>query len=430
MRGMRAAAFLLAVAGSAAAAAAETLKVPSDDYPTIQSAVDAAATGDVILVSSGVYAETVSIVGRTGITLKGKGYPTIQPGAAVGIDISGCEDVSVSGFEVYQCTNGVQVGASEDVSISKMVVSGSTAHAFGLSNNAGVLISKCEVNGTGSNGVDDSSSDDVTVEKCRFQGVSNIAVRLSSSNLQGNASDRAKVSKNRVDGANSGLHLGGENILVEKNRIEVGSGYGIYFDGSSSPSNAIITRNVVVTTANQGIVAYGEVFEISRNRLTGGGITEYGYAHTIDRNSVTGGVYGIYMNGSGSTVTGNTIRGSQSAGIYVNEYYGAVSGNKVFDSLGDGIVLLAPGEEPVAGNRVSGSANTGVRVTGNSITVAGNVSTGSNFFGFYVTGINNTFSANRAAANDVFDLADSNAPGTNTYDETNKFGTTQIPYID
>ena len=83
MKVLSAATFALGLAASAAAARADTLKVPSDDFPTIQGAVDAAVEGDVILVAAGVYAETVNIVERTGITLKGKGFPTIQPGAAV-----------------------------------------------------------------------------------------------------------------------------------------------------------------------------------------------------------------------------------------------------------------------------------------------------------------------------------------------------------
>lgn len=430
MRGMRVATFVLAVAGSAAAAAAETLKVPSDDYPTIQSAVDAAAQGDVILVGPGVYAETVSIVGRIGLTLKGKGFPTIQPGVTVGIDISGCEDIAISGFEVYQCTNGIQVTASEDVSISKMVVSGSTANAIALLSSAGVLVSKCEVNGTASNGVDDNSSDDVKVEKCRFQGISGAAVRLSSSNSQGNASDRAIVSKNRVTDSGSGLHLGGEDILVEKNRIEIASGYGIYFDSSSSPSNAVLTKNVITTAGNPGIYVSGDGFDISRNRLAGGGIQEAGYNNVIDRNAVTGGAYGIYINGSGTTVTGNTLRESTSAGIFLNNYFLPVTGNKVIDSADVGIVVNTGGQGPFAGNRVTGSGGTGILVNGSFFTLTGNAVSGAGSFGFYVTGTNNTFSANRASGSATLDLADAQAPGVNTYDETNRFGTSQIPYGD
>lgn len=43
---------------------AETLAVPSADYPTVQAAVDAAADGDVIAIAPGLYAENVRIRGK------------------------------------------------------------------------------------------------------------------------------------------------------------------------------------------------------------------------------------------------------------------------------------------------------------------------------------------------------------------------------
>lgn len=42
-----------------------TRKVPSFEYPTIQSAVDAAVNGDTIEVSAGTYTENVIITGKS-----------------------------------------------------------------------------------------------------------------------------------------------------------------------------------------------------------------------------------------------------------------------------------------------------------------------------------------------------------------------------
>jgi parallel beta-helix repeat protein len=422
--------FLIAVAGAAAAAGADTLMVPSDDYPDIQSAVDDAGAGDTILVARGDYVETVSINEKSGITLRGKGFPTIRPGAAVGIDISESQDIVISGFVVDQCTTGVEVSTSDRVSISRMIVTGTTGNAFGLLDNAVVLISKCEVDGTGGQGVDDNSSDDVTVEKCKFQGITGLAVRLSSSNPQGDASDRALVSKNRISGAGGGLHLGGEDIVVEKNRIELGSGFGIFFDGSSSPSRAVVTKNVVSTAGNPGIYVSGGGFDITRNRLTGGGIQDSGGGSLIDRNAVTGANYGIYFNGSGATVTNNTLRDSGTAGIYLGGWFLPVTGNRVFGGADVGIHVNTTGDGPVAGNRVTESGGTGILVNGSGNTLTGNAVAGAGSFGIFVTGTSNTFSANRASGSASFDLADTNAGGVNTYAEDNRFGTSQIPYGD
>lgn len=56
-----------------------TLRVPSD-YATIQAAVDAAAPGDTILISPGVYDEAVTIQDKTNLTVKGDVTFTVEEG--------------------------------------------------------------------------------------------------------------------------------------------------------------------------------------------------------------------------------------------------------------------------------------------------------------------------------------------------------------
>jgi parallel beta-helix repeat protein len=428
MRWLPVASFALVLAGSAAVARADTLNVPSDDYPTIQSAVDAAAAGDVILVSAGVYAETITILEKTGVTLKGKGYPTIQPGDGNGIIIDSSAQIVVSGFEVYQAVNGVFIGSSEDVSVSKMVVSGSTQDAFNLSGNLGVLVSKCEVNGTGDDGVEDSDSEDVTVEKCSFTGISDSVMYLSTINLPGNGSDRAKVVKNRIEGANNGILLGGADLLVEKNRVSV-SNLGIYVESSTGPTDGVITKNVVSTEGTTGIYVSGTDFEIAGNSLAGGGIQVFGSGHVIDRNKVAGSSVGVNAVASGVTVTRNQVRDCSGDGILVPGNYVSVEGNKVQACAGRGIVVAFSGDGPIAGNRVSDCNGRGFEISGSGNTLTGNKSTNNDTIGFYVTGTGNTFTGNRASGNGTIDLADTNAEGVNTY-TGNKFGTQQIPYTE
>ncbi|WP_062397508.1 hypothetical protein [Methanogenium cariaci] len=50
-----------------------TLRVPTDNYSTIQSAVDAAAAGDTVIVESGTYTENVAIT-TPPLTLRGDGH--------------------------------------------------------------------------------------------------------------------------------------------------------------------------------------------------------------------------------------------------------------------------------------------------------------------------------------------------------------------
>ena len=59
------------------------LKVPGD-YPTIQEAVTAAGPDTIIEVKKDIYTESVSISGKTNLTLLGKGKHVIDPGPGNG----------------------------------------------------------------------------------------------------------------------------------------------------------------------------------------------------------------------------------------------------------------------------------------------------------------------------------------------------------
>jgi hypothetical protein len=60
----------------------QTLQVPSDQFPTIKSAINAAANGDKILIAPGVYNETLNIAKR--ISLTGSGARREQRTAIIG----------------------------------------------------------------------------------------------------------------------------------------------------------------------------------------------------------------------------------------------------------------------------------------------------------------------------------------------------------
>ena len=78
----------------------DTLLVPSETYPTIQSAVDAAAPGDVVFVNAGTYHESVHL--RSNVSLVGAGVPTTiidgDGDATSLIDYTDAKNAVVSGF--------------------------------------------------------------------------------------------------------------------------------------------------------------------------------------------------------------------------------------------------------------------------------------------------------------------------------------------
>ena len=97
---------LLGAAAAAAllapAVAAVTIRVPADQ-PTIQAAVNAAALGDTISVSAGVYNEAVQIIGKPNLTLQGAGLGVttiFAPGNGPALNIENSSGITVTGFRL------------------------------------------------------------------------------------------------------------------------------------------------------------------------------------------------------------------------------------------------------------------------------------------------------------------------------------------
>jgi hypothetical protein len=96
------------VAFASAAFAGVTIDVPGD-FPTIQAAIDAAATGDVVLVAPGTYVESIDFLGKA-IEVRSSSGPEVTvidgTGAAVSVvsAVSGeGDDTLLDGFTI---TNG------------------------------------------------------------------------------------------------------------------------------------------------------------------------------------------------------------------------------------------------------------------------------------------------------------------------------------
>lgn len=95
-------------------AASRVLTVP-DDYPTIQSAINNASTGDTVFVKNGLYSENV-VVDKS-VTLKGEnnektiisGPPGGRYGPTEAISVT-ANDVTITGFNIIDTIIGISVG--------------------------------------------------------------------------------------------------------------------------------------------------------------------------------------------------------------------------------------------------------------------------------------------------------------------------------
>ena len=296
----------------ASVVSADTLKVPSDDFPTIQSAITAASGGDVIKVAKGVYAENLTVF-TNDLTLQGKNAvvdgqfldPCIRVGAT---------GVTITGFTFVNGTIGVSDGDGEE----------------GFSDPEGLVLSKCVIRSC-TVGVrlraDDVLIERNTISDCRGLG---IALNATEENVT------AVLSRNVVERV-QGVAMSIEAISVTLERNQVRS----CFEGievtleieteGGNPLPTLITRNRVEGCLGIGLTVADEILfgltTIEKNRLerNGRGLTAYGanfrvLDNTCNDNSELGMSLGteFEFHFVDSEVLGNQCRDNGASGMLID----------------------------------------------------------------------------------------------------------------
>jgi nitrous oxidase accessory protein NosD len=396
-----------AVLAAAAPALAETRKVPSDDYPTIQSAVDAAQDGDVVLVAKGTYAEDVVVNAKSNLTIRGAGSPVITP-ASRGFDATNCSVLSITGFLVQGADEGVAVAGSTGVLLSKIRVESPANLGIQVAGCPGARVSRCTVTGSGGQGILDIASPGLVIEKCSVTGFALDAIALSVGAGAGPASNDAVVAKNRISGGSTAVRFGGTGIRIEKNRLTGIGAPGISTDGVTNCAGTVISKNRVEVAGGVAVQAQNNSIRVEKNTCVGGGILSQGSGSVFDRNSVLAAAGdGLRSTGSGIQVLGNRIRGASGRGIDLDGGLQTVERNSVAETDSDGIRLQAgTGGSVLDRNRVAGSDTYGILVLATPVTVTGN----------------------RSSKNGLADYADSGSEGDNFLDR-NRFGTLLFDFV-
>jgi len=106
---------IMAFCGGLAVAAER--RVP-EDFPTIQAAVDAARSGDIVLISPGTYQETVTIRRKKNLIVRGEVDLEFSEGIA-------CWDTVSHAVLPIALSGSIRVVASEGITIERMTVTGS-----------------------------------------------------------------------------------------------------------------------------------------------------------------------------------------------------------------------------------------------------------------------------------------------------------------
>jgi hypothetical protein len=394
---------ILVLGAAAPAALADTLRVPSVDYATIQAAVDAAGEGDLILVAAGLHNEDVTVTGKTGLRIRGKAqgatWPTFPPGTSLTISGNSTE-ISVRGFEFANAP--VTVQDCTDVTLTRIRFRDG-ADAVTTGNTVGCVISKCSFTNFTGTGIVDTDSDGLQVVKCTFEDVDGSCVSLTP--VAGTGTMGAILAKNRILNCGAGFDLGGPDAIVEKNRMEGLSSHGILGDGDVDCSGAEISKNRIETSADYGIIAAYSDFSVLKNTLTGGGIQGTGNGHLFLGNRVYAAeAAGIWTSATDCFLYRNTVRGAAADGIRVQGDSGILERNTVYDANDAGFAIIADLCELYRNNSVRADNE-----------------------GFFIDGSPTLVQQNRASGSGDFDLADTSLAGVNVYTD-NKFASTVFGY--
>lgn len=349
--------------GSGARGAEGDIVVPRD-FPTIQAAITAAPDGATIVVTKGTYPESLTIAGRTGLTIRGSGSPVVDAGGggAAGFTITASDDVTVSGIVIRGADTGVSIEGSDRISVSR-----------------------CRIVAPTTFGILAANASHLTIERNVVTDVGQRAMRIGG---DGAVID-SLVTRNKVRRAGrAGIEIGGDRNTVERNSVvdAVRHAYETYSEPASS-------ENVFAKNRSKGGEA-GFRMHGARNTLTGNTVVKPGDVGVELEDDATG-----------TLVEAQKVNKSALDGVV---FYGP--GNtlrkcKVVRSAGDG-VRIDSDDNVVETTSIAKSGQAGLRMTPEA---QGNIVRGS-----------------RAKASGTFDLHDEAGAEANTYEPGNKFRTTRF----
>ncbi|MHC4862018.1 MAG: right-handed parallel beta-helix repeat-containing protein [Planctomycetota bacterium] len=278
---------VLALLLPAGLAAGDTLRVPGD-FETIQQAVDAAVDGDVVVVRKGTYPEKVTIRGKSGVVLKGKGKPVIDAeGSGNPITIDGCTNVDVVGFVLDQAgIRGVIVTGSSVVTVSKCTVRNSAGDGVVVHDSSLVVVTKCRFEDIAQTGVSllggSEPATNSNVVRCRFTrcGLAAVGVHGDHNLVEKNKIIDTEIGihvtgqsndllKNRLSKPVDGVWLDGSENRLQRNKVKAAEFWGLYVDSEAAAN--VVEQNVISRAGELGMYVWGTGNRFASNRVVGAG---------------------------------------------------------------------------------------------------------------------------------------------------------------
>ena len=373
------------------------------DYTRIQDAINAAASGDTIRVSSGTYYENVDVNKR--LTLQGVGSPVVDAGGIANAIILNADACILEGFVASNSKSG---NAGIWVASSGNTISDNTV----THNNWGiVLFSSSSSNTISDNTAIDNSQSGIVLY---FSNGNTISENTASNNSlyginlyfsNGNTISRNTASSNSFDGID--LYSSTGNTISD-NTASNNSQCGIYLYSASNSNN--IMGNTADGNANCGV----RLDSSTGNTISG---------ETISSNTI----HGIYLDSSpDNTISGNTASDNDNCGIFLI----SSDNNTVTDNAADdskfGIYILSSTDNTISGNTATDNFD-GIMISSSvGNTISSNTANGNSIDGIMISSsVGNTISSNTANGNsaDGIYLSDSsNNIITNNIDNSNWCG--------
>jgi len=304
-------------------ASPNTIWVPDNYTTTIQAAIYAASSGDIIRVRAGTYNESI-IIDKHNLMLIGENRENtiINCGGAGFVVYIIANNLTFSDFTVQNGEYGIYLYKSSNNNFTGNIA---------LNNQYGIYLERSNYNSFSGNTVSGNNY--------------GIYVYYSSHNV---------LSSNNASRNNHGIYLEGSSYdSLSDNTVTSNNRHGIFLYHSS---NIVISGNTAVNNT-YGIYASGS----SNNVLSGNFASnnDYGiYFYYSDDNVVSGNTasnnsYGIYLWGSNNNVFSGNVASNNSCGIYLwGSNNNVVSGNTASNNS-YGIYFYYSGNNVISGNDAS-----------------------------------------------------------------------------
>lgn len=370
----------------AAPLAAQSVHMVPEEHATIQEAADAAADGDTILISAGVYAESVTVTSKNDLLIQGTGQVILDPPSGVGLTLDGCTGCSVE----------------------RIRVGGGAPYGIHLIDCTGCVLSRCRVELSATDGIRLDGGHDDTIEKCLVTDAGNDGIALGAGSVD--VVDHCLITGCKlVNPGDDGVAVNGSSNEIAKCTVLAPQEDGLVVDDFTTGTLNSFHDCRVVKPAFRGLVLTGDANVCSHCTVVQSG----------DDDEVA------VLEGTGNEVLACRLVKSAFGGVFVDIGTDGthVHGCRISAPSDDGIHVEGDGVE-VLDCKVVVALDAGFVLAGDAGEWSGNVAIGSHGDGFLidVTASGNHLAGNKAVRSQGVDLDDESG-GANTIDADNSFKT-------